>query len=321
MSNNANMEMLGGKAFANMSHYRQLSTLPERAWKYIDERMIAVAKAELVGIADLASSPDTNINFDGTSSSVYLRDRVSEVNEAKMAMSPDTRGESGALLFDEIGVPLPVTYKDFPVEKRQIDSARRADIPFRTTLIEESTRAVSRMLEETLFNGMYTAAGSTIYGYTTFPQRNTYTISTSWATATPTEIFDDVNAMIDLAYGANHYGPFNLYIPREYQVRLNEDYTVGGTPVATNRSIMSRLLELPGLNNIRVSRNLANDNVVLVEMSSSTVQMINGLPMQVIDWEPANSPNWRHTWKVLTIMVPFVYADYDGQCGVVHGSV
>lgn len=319
MSDNAKMEMLSGKAFANMAQYRQLSTLPERAWKYIDERMIAVAKAELVGIADLASNPDTNISFDGTSSSVYLRDRVSEVNEAKMAMSPDTRGESGALLFDEIGVPLPVTYKDFPMEKRQIESANRANIPFRTTLIEESTRAVSRTLEETLFNGSYTAAGQTLYGYTTFPDRNTYSIAVSWTTATPEQIFDDLNAMVSLSMTANHYGPWNLYIPSAYYVRLNEDYIVGTTP--TGLSILQRLLQIPGVSSIKVSRNLAADNVTLVEMNSTTVQMINGLPMQVIDWEPANSPNWRHTWKVLTIMVPFVYSDYDGQCGIVHGSV
>jgi len=320
MSDNARMEMLSGKAFANMAQYRQLSTLPERAWKYIDDRMLAVAKAELVGIADLASSPDTNINFDGTSSSVYLRDRVSEVNEAKMAMSPDTRGESGALLFDEIGVPLPVTYKDFPVEKRQIESARRENIPFRTTLIEESTRAVSRMLEETLFNGSYTAAGQTLYGYTTFPDRNTDTIS-DWANVatTPEDIINEIIAMISLSVTANHYGPWNLYIPSGYRARFSEDYAVGTYP--TGLTIEQRALQIDGLNAIRTSRNLATNNVVLVEMNSTTVQMINGLPMQVIDWEPANSPNWRHTWKVLTIMVPFVYSDYDGQCGVVHGSV
>lgn len=319
MNDHAEMDMVSGKAFANMSQYRQLSTLPDRAWKYIDERMMAVAKAELVGIADLVRNADTNVSFDGTSSSVYLRDRVSEVNEAKMAMSPDTRGESGALLFDEIGVPLPVTYKDFPVEKRQIESARRAGILLRTTLIEESTRAVSRMLEETLFNGNYTAAGSTIYGYTTFPDRNQFSISTGWATATPEEIFDDVNAMINLSMGANHYGPWVLYIPREYQVRLNEDYIVGTVP--TGFSILERVLQIPGLTAIRTSRNLANNNVTLVEMTSSTVQLINGLPMQVIDWEPAGSPNWRHTWKVVTIMVPFLYSDFNGQCGITHGAV
>ena len=320
MIENATMELSDGKAFANMAQYRQLSTLPERAWKYIDERMIAVAKAELVGIADLAANADTNIMYDGTSSSVYLRDRVSEVNEAKMAMSPDTRGESGALLFDEIGVPLPVTYKDFPVEKRQIESARRENIPFRTTLIEESTRAVSRMLEETLFNGSYTAAGQTIYGYTTFTDRNKYTYSGgSWTTATPVEIFDDLNAMVAMSMTANHYGDWNLYIPANYYVRLNEDYVVGTTP--TGLSILQRLMQIPGIKAIRVSRNLAADNIVLVEMNSTTVQMINGLPMQVIDWEPANSPNWRHTWKIVTIMVPFIYSDYNSQCGLVHGAV
>jgi hypothetical protein len=120
---------------------------------------------------------------------------------------------------------------------------------------------------------------------------------------------------------ANHMGPWVLYIPWQYQVRLNQDYTVETSGYPVSGSIQNRLSQLPGLEAIRVSKNLANDNVVLVEMNSSSVQLITGLPMSVQDWEPANSNNWKHLFKVLTISVPFLYSDYDGNCGIVHGSV
>lgn len=303
------------------ARYRSFESLPERAWKYLDDRMVTVAKAELVGIADLNKYPDTNINFDGVSASVFTKDRVSEMGDAKRAMSPDNRGDAAIVDFDTIGVPLFVTFKDFWVDRRRMQSAARENISLYSQSVDEATRSVSRHLESMLFNGSYNAAGSTAYGYTTFPDRQTHTISTSWSTAEPDEILADVNAMISKSMQANHMGPWMLYIPWQYQVRLNQDYTVGTNDYPVSGSIQNRLMQLPGLDGIRVSSYLANDNVVLVEMNSSTVQLINGLPMSVQDWEPANSNNWKHLFKVLTIAVPFLYSDYDGQCGIVHGSV
>lgn len=302
-------------------------SLPERAWKYIDERLIAVAKSELVGIADLNSRPDTNVSFDGLSSTVYTRERVSNMSDANMAVSPDTRGESGALDFDSIGVPLVVTYKDFPVNTKQMAEAARVGLPLRTQLVEEATRSVSRLLEETLFNGKYTAAGSTIYGYTEFPDRNIGTLTGDWSVVgtTPEEIFDDVNKMVNASMADNHFGPWVLYIPWEYSVRLNEDYLVTTNNYPNVGSIRERIMQIPGLEAIHVSKNLngvtTTGEVVLVEMSSSTVQVINGMPFTVVDWEPAGSPNWSHTFKAMTISVPFLYSDYSGQCGIVHYSV
>lgn len=317
------MDSYDGIAF-NMNKFRSLTSLPERAWKYFDDVLITVAKRELVGIADLARRAETNVSFDGMTASVYLRDSISEMDDANISMTPDTRGEAGRLEFKSIGVPLAVTYKDFLVNTKQIASAARVGIPLRAQLVEEATRAVSRTLEELLFNGEYKGAGSTVYGYTKYPYRQIYTIPLSWTDPTcyPDKILADVNNMISMEFEANHLGPWILYIPWAYQVRLNQDYTVGGAAAnPVNGSIQARLLQLPGLEAIRVSKNLADDNIVLVEMSSSTVQLITGLPLTVADWEPAGSPNWQHLFKVLTISVPFLVSDYDDNCGIVHGSI
>jgi uncharacterized linocin/CFP29 family protein len=162
--------LMGGKQGIE-ARYRSFESLPERAWKYLDERMMSVAKSELVGIADLSMHSDTNITFDGLSASVFTRDRVSEMGEAKRAMSPDNRGDAAIVDFDTIGVPLFVTFKDFWVDRRRMQSADRENISLYSQSVDEATRSVARYLEEMLFNGQYNAAGSTAYGYTTFPDR------------------------------------------------------------------------------------------------------------------------------------------------------
>lgn len=306
----------------NMSQYRSLESLPRRAWEYIDDILIRTAKEELNGVADLNSRPQTNVTFDGMTATTYNRERVSEVGAAHVAISPDTQSQSSMLDMDTTGVPLMVTYKDFHINIKQMAEASRIGLPLQSALVEEATRSVSRKLEDLLFNADLAAAGSHLYGYTTFPDRQTYTI-TDWSNpaTTPNTILKEINDMITLSMQANHFGPWILYIPWQYQSRMNEDYTVGAVPVSSNRSIRDRLTELPRLEDIKVAQYLANHNVVLVEMTASTIQMINAMPMRAVQWEAPGSPNWEKKFKVLTMAVPFIVSDYKGQCGVIHGSV
>lgn len=326
ISNNANPSsasiMVHDGSYFNMREFRKFSTLPETAWKYLDSVLIRTAKEELNGIIDLNSRESTNVTFDGRTASVYTRERISEVGNATISVSPDTSGDSAIVAMDTCGVPMLVTYKDFTLDTSAMKRAERIGIPLQTTLVEEATRSVSRAVENTLFNGEIEGNGATAYGYTRYPYRGVTTIS-DWSliATTPDTILSDVNNMITISLAANHYGPWILYIPWQYYSRLNEDYTIGSTPVSTNRSILTRLKELPMLEDVKVTKFLENNNVVLVEMSSSTVQMINGMPMRVVEWEAPGVPYWNRKFKVLTMMIPFIISDYKGQCGVIHGSV
>ena len=311
------MSMYGGHRI-DFRKYRSFETLPREAWDYLDDVLIRTAKEILVGTGDLNTYPGTSFNFDGMSASVYTRKQVSEVGEANLAVSPDTVSDSAILDLDDLSIPMLVAYKDFRLNTKHMAMASRIGMPLDTALAEEATRSVARKVEDLLFNGDVRANGARAYGYTTFPQRQTFTIVTSWTTADPDAILNDVNSMVSLSMQANHYGPWVLYIPWQYQTRLNQDYVVGGYP--TGSSIMDRLLQLPNLDAIKISNDLADDNVVLVEMSSGTVQMINGMPLRVLAWEPPGTPNWDHKFKVMTIAVPMLISDYKGQCGIVHGS-
>jgi hypothetical protein len=127
--------------------------------------------------------------------------------------------------------------------------------------------------------------------------------------------------MINEALNDNHAGPYILYIPWQYLGRMMEDYTTGGASgYPVNGTVYDRLKSIKGIDDIKATRYLATGNVVLVEMTSSSVQLINAMPMTVVDWEPSGSPNWTHQFKVMTMAVPFLIADYDGRCGIVHGT-
>jgi hypothetical protein len=51
-------------------------------------------------------------------------------------------------------------------------------------------------------------------------------------------------------------------------------------------------------------------------MSSDTVQIVNRLPMQNIQWKTEG--DFVNKYKVIEIAVPRLRADYYGKSGIVH---
>ena len=322
--------MHGGKMVNSEKYervYRSFETLPKEAWEEIDDTVIMTAKENLVGIADLMANSNTNKFYDGMSASVYTHKRISEVGPATVGVNPDKTSDTSILQMNDLTVPMLVTWKDFTLNTAQVAMANRAGLPLGFSLVEEATRSVARKLEENLFTAEIPANGATMYGYCTYPDRQTYTILEPWYDvlpadqATPEEIMNDVNNMMTLSMEQNHFGPWMLYIPWQYQARLNQDYLTTTNQYPGVGSIRSRLMQLPNLIDVRVGTYVPDDTVVLVEMSSSTVILINGMPIRALAWEPPGTPNWDHKFKVMTITVPLLISDYVHQCGIVHGSV
>jgi len=308
----------------NLQEFRTNASLPKDAWEYIDSAIVRVARQELVGINDIRAIQGGVIPFNGLGASLFTMNRVDGLSPAVMAETPDVRGESDTLAFDTIGTPLPITVKDFPINIKRAAMARRDGVPYESIISDEALYQVMHKLEDHLFNGIYTAGGSTAYGYTTFPKRQEKTLTASWATAQPDEIFSDLNAMVTKSMEHYHYGPWILYIPWQYYSRLNEDYHIGAVDFPSG-IIRNRLLEIPGLSAIKTSRFLANDNVVLVEMTTRNVRLIDGITPTVVDWTMAASPNWTHNFKAMAMWVPFFITNLGSSgnelSGIIHGHL
>jgi hypothetical protein len=56
----------------------------------------------------------------------------------------------------------------------------------------------------------------------------------------------------------------------------------------------------------------------MVQMTSEAAQAINGMAPTLIQWE--SQGGLRLNFKIMAIQVPLLRADFDGNCGIAHGT-
>lgn len=296
------------------------ATLQYQEWLDIDRKVIQVATERLVGIADLMSRGLTH-NLGSIGLTVSLWDKASDMTPADVNMSGITQGTEDTLNFEQDQVPVPIIHKDFRLNLRRLEASRLVGESLDTMTAGVASRLVSEKSEDLLFSSNATKVeGGTIYGYTNHPNRNTVTLGTGWADtgATGQTILDDVLALLAAARADLMFGPFTLYIPGEYETILDDDYKAGANAGDT-RTIRERILQLNGIEEIKVADRLADDNVILVQMTSDVVDLAMAQDITTVQW--AEQGGMQERFKVMAVWVPRVKSDYDGRSGIVHGSV
>lgn len=289
------------------------ATLRKDEWKQMDDAVIYTAQERLVGVADLYARNLTYPIGNGLGKTVLEYEDISELTEAELTMDAVTPGQKDRVQYDLKYLPLPIVHKDFSYNVRTLNASRTTGQPLDTTTAMLAARQVSEKVEDILFNGAstYTYGGGTIYGYTDFPNRNSVTLSVQWdaSAKTGTLILDDVRAMKQASIDAKHYGPWVLYVPTNYETVLDDDFKS-----ESDKTIRQRILEISGITDVKIADKLDDDEVVLVQMTSDVVRMVEGLPIQTVEWQEGGG--FTTNFKVLTIMVPQIRADQSGNCGV-----
>lgn len=294
---------------------RTNDVLRKDEWKRYDDKVIEIARQRLVGVGDLISRGlsfpienalgVTQIEWEG----------MTDMTDPEISMSGVTEGERDRLTFALHSVPLPIVHKDFRLNVRHLEASRRLGQSLDTTQAAMSTRLVSEKLESILFNGAPSTVvlGSTIYGYTTAPNRNTGTLAASWETGTTTgtSILDDTIAMITALQADHMYGPYGFYVTVAAYNHLLEDFKA-----SSDKSILSRLLEIPDVEFVKPSSNLATGAVVAVQFTSDVVDLVDGMQPQMVQWEEQGG--MVQLFKVMAIMVPRVKSTESGQSGIAH---
>jgi uncharacterized linocin/CFP29 family protein len=326
----ANVDFLGkGKAFGslasrllavngNIGALRTNDVLLYDEWKEIDRKVLMAAQQRLLGIADLESRGLVYTIPNGLSKTVLAYQDASDANDAEVSMDGVRRGERDRLEFDINYLPLPIIHKDFSFSLRNILESRNGNMPLDTSMAEMAARKIAEKMEEYLFIGSssYTFGGGTIHGYISHGSRATYALSAHWndTAATGETVLADVLGMKQELIDNRHYGPYVLYIPTNFETSIDEDFKAG-----SDKSIRQRLLEVSGISDIRVADKLTSDNVVLVEMSSEVVRLINGLDIQTIQWDTEGG--MQVNFKVMAIKVPQLRVDQDSRAGWCHATL
>ena len=309
----------------NPGALRTNAVLRKDEWEQLDAAVVEIARERLNAVGDLVSRGLTYEVGNGMGTTIVQHETVSEMTKAQITMDGVTRGENDRVTFSLVSTPLPVIHHDFQISARVLAASRQSGSPLDTTQVEEATRQVAETTEEMLLNGVsdgdskvlgFGSSAATIFGYTDRTGRNTVSLGAEWniAATTGEDIMADVLAMVTAAQVDRMFGPYFLYIPSNYWVKLQDDYKPN-----SDKTIMQRVLEISGIEGVRPADKLADSNVLLVQMTKSNVDMVIGMQPTTVQWETQGG--MMMMFKVMSIMVPRIKLDHNNRSGIVHAKV
>lgn len=300
----------------NVNALRTNDTLLYDEWKEIDKVVLQSYMQRLVGVADLKAA-GLVYTFDGMGKTVLGYQDASDIEDAQVNMDGISRGRRDRPEFDISYLPLPIIHSDFSFSVREIEASRNGNMPLDTTMAGLAARKVAEKVETILFAGAstYTFGGGTIYGYLDEPNNNDVTLNAHWndSAATGSTIIEDVRSMKQALIDDRCYGPYMLYIPTNFETAIDADFKD-----YSDKTIRQRILEINGINGIKVADFLTDDYVVLVQMTADVIRIVNGLPVTTVQWE--TDGGMRLNFKVMTIQVPQTRHDQTGRCGICVGT-
>ena len=306
-------KMYNGKAVAVPAPYLN-ATLRTKEWIELDTALVQAAEDRLVGVASLYSKNLVYRIGNGLGKTVLEYEDIDQLSAAEMTMDAITRSTKDRPNYELKYLPLPIVHKDFSFNVRVLAASRTTGQPIDVTTGILAARQVAEKIETILFQGAssYAYGGGTLYGYLDHPNKNSVTLSQNWDASgkTGAEILDDVLSMKQASIDALHQGPWELYVPTGYETVLDNDYDTS-TPGTT---IRERIMKIGGIQDIKVADKCTANKVVLAEMRPETVRIVEGMAITTLEWDEGGG--FSTNYKVMTIMVPQIRADQNGNCGI-----
>jgi hypothetical protein len=307
------------------------ASLRKDEWIRLDQVVIKAARQRLRAWADL-SAANSYGGFNGMSKMTLEHETASDPGEAQVDMDGLTESRTDSPRFQLESTPLPITHSDFWVSQRRLMISRNSNTPIDTFMAEAAGRRVAESIEKTLIGintGLTYGAdarfgrASSVFGYTNFPDRLTYTSITAptaggWK---PSDTVSNVIAMRELLYANNMYGPFMLYHSNDWDQYLDGDYYALATSgmTAPSQTLRTRLSNIVGIQGVRRLDFFSDTfSMVLVQMTSDVAEAVNGMDITTVQWE--SQGGMRLNFKVMCIQVPRLKADFAGNCGICHGT-
>lgn len=300
------------------------TSLRKDEWLQLDNVIIRAARQRLRAWQDLAASNTYTIP-NGMSKMVLEHETMSDPGEAVVDMDGLSEGRSDSPKFQLEGLPLPITHSDFWFSQRRLAISRTGGMPLDTSMGEAAGRRVAEMIEKTLIGTVtgatYGAAADygrtpTVYGYTNFTSRITRTSMTAPTGSNGSAVLTSWLNLRDDLYDANFFGPFMVYTSTDYDQYLDNLFSTTEPSAGTLRS---RLLQIDGIRGIRRLDYLTNTfTVLMVQMTPDVARAVNGMDITPVQWE--SQGGMRLNFKVMAIQVPQLRADYNGNCGIAHGT-
>ena len=306
--------MKAGRPFS-ASELRTLDTLRKDEWVAFDDALVNEALIRLRGVADLVSLGLVKNIPNGLGKTVMQYEKITDIDPAVVSLSGLARGENDRPDFSLAGLPLPITHKDWMLDLRHLSASRQRGEALDLTMARLAGRKVAEKIEQMLFQGGPTFGGLPIYGYVNHPSVNLKNMETThgtWSAAgkTGAEILTDVLAGIGVLQAARMFGPYGIYVPAGYATVLENDFKAQG-----DQTIRERLLKVDGVRFLTVADQMPASKIVIVQLTSDVVELVQGEPLQTIQWDIEGGMGVK--FKAMTIQVPLIKATAAGRSGIV----
>ena len=95
---------------------------------------------------------------------------------------------------------------------------------------------------------------------------------------------------------------------------MDDDYS----SAKGSNTLRERLKKIEGIQNVRTLDFLSGFELILVQFTADVVRLVNAMEITTVQWE--SSGGMQQHFKVMAIQVPQLRADFNGNCGIVHGS-
>lgn len=304
---------------ADLSYYAT-SVLPEDAQRLVEDVVIKVDAERLVLVQDLIEDNlilDLGEDWWGIMEVGYDREHESG-EEAHHAMVPGVQGQNFRNVFDRKVTPVHCTFKPFFLNIRELRASERFGRPLDTNHIATAFKKVNEKIEKQGWKGAgFSVAGNTAEGVLDVTDTVEFSSGEGWDDTghSGEDIYDDIKRMLQKMEDKDKPGPYNLYLPWSYMLKLGDDWKAN-----SDKSIITRLTELPLGGRplrFRVADQITAHHVALVQMSTNTIQLIYGQAPTPYSWTAGNP--WMFNNVAMACQVVQVRYDSNGGTGIVIG--
>ncbi len=284
----------------------------------IQDQLVSIRRRKLTAIMDLMSA-GLSFNEDISQQLVGF-ENSSDMEDADQDMNPNMTDFEGSD-FEKEFVPCPVTHKGFRVDWRQGSFDYK-----RSVSMDNAIRKVAERLEKTLVNGndkivvSYGGQNHPLYGYTTHPNRGTNATTMSDFTNIANignfhkEIIRETGLMWS-TQGGLELDSVMLYVANDIFTNLQDDYKAD-----SERSALAKTRDNTFIKDVKALESLTGNQMVLVEMQSSTIQLAVEADIQVIPYIKAQ-PMESQKWACYGAMTHLIKSDRKGKTGIRHLTV
>lgn len=295
---------------------RTNALLRKHEWEMIDAEVQQINNQIMNGVEDLRTHGCIK-NLGGLGVMISTYELLGDMAPAEVNMGATVPANRDRAEFTSASVPIPIISKDFQLTIRLIEAARRFGSSLDVMYARVAGRKVAQKLEQLLFLGDATlvAGGNTLYGYTTYPLRQTISTSADWGTVA--NIYSSVQAMINKLIASNFEPPYMLYVnPTQW----GETLAVSGTDIVAVTLDRLRTAFRGILEDVKMSFALTAGNAVMVKLTPDVIDWAVGQDITTVEWNEMGG--FVGNFKVMACAAPRPKSTAEGVtgCGIVHHS-